>query len=176
MVWFSFGRTVLKVCSYHPIQGRLWRALRIHEAACPCLQSCKIDPEGLILRRFAISMWSFLCARNLCFCNCCSCIEACFAKTLGNRNEVLGQQASFMMKAQDETEVPEKCNCNLLPWLSLRQGCQNESSLVHAMSTAIVNGDEFAACLQQRMNCDHLFPAQGFGIFSLQIDLHRKSM
>ena len=47
------------------------------------------------------------------------------------------------------------------PWLSLRQGCQNENSLVHAMNTAIVNGDEFAACLQRRMNCNHLSPAQG---------------
>lgn len=36
-------------------------------------------------------------------------------RTLVNRIEVLGQQAGFMMKAQDEPEVPnEKCNCKLL--------------------------------------------------------------
>lgn len=50
------------------------------------------------------------------------------------RIEVLGQQAGFMMK-----------------------GCQNENSLVHAMNTAIVNGDEFLGVLLNRKKSGQLF-------------------
>ena len=176
MVWLSFGRTVLKVCSYHRIiQGRCWRALRIHKAAhlsmpSVCIRLCRVTISVCVCRHCAVV---FFVSTQSAFLELLQ-----LHRTLVNRIEVLGQQAGFMMKAQDEPEVPnEKCNCKLLlhdypcdraakmktlsstPWTP---------PLWMVMNLQLVCSEEWIAII---------FPLlKAFGIFLCQIALHETSM